>query len=114
MMQAVRSFDLNSLSERLGGDIALLRRMVNLFIEECPSMVAAVRDGLSGDDATEVRRAAHAMKGALLSMSANDLAETAGKLESAAAEDRLGRCRELLTALESESARLVHELRHLG
>ena len=114
LMQTARLFDLQAFSERLNGDLGLLRRMVNLFIEECPSMVAAVGDALARDDAAVVHRAAHAMKGALLSMAANGVAETAGKLESAAAEDRLGRCRELLPVLESEAVQLVNELRYLG
>jgi HPt (histidine-containing phosphotransfer) domain-containing protein len=113
-MQAARLFDFSTFSERLGGDIALERKLVNRFIAECPSMVASVREALENEDAGLLLGASRAIRGALLGISADGVAKTAAGLETAAAEARLDRCPEMLKTLESEAAQLVEELRHLG
>jgi len=106
--------DRDGLLERLDGDDTLLREMAVLFLEECPSMLDAVREGIAQADTVRVQHAAHALKGALLSLSADPAAHTSGKLETVAGGGELDRCHTLMALLELQIERLQSELRLLG
>ena len=106
--------DRDGLLARLDGDDELLREMALLFLEEYPSMLDAVREGIVQADPERVQRAAHALKGALLTLSADAVADTSGKLETVAGGGELDRCDTLMALLESQIHRLQSELRLLG
>jgi two-component system sensor histidine kinase/response regulator len=106
--------DRPGLLDRLDGDEPLMHEMAVLFLEECPSMLDAVRDGICQGDTHLVQRAAHALKGALLSLSADPVAQTSGQLETLADAGELERCRTLVALLELQIERLQSELRLLA
>src|ERR1700687_5662568 len=62
---AVHALDRNAILERMEGDVELLEEIVQLFLEDSPRLIAAMRDSLASADAAGLRMAAHAMKGSL-------------------------------------------------
>ena len=53
----------DALLARVGGDAALATAMVSLFLEECPRLLADVRNAVGAQDATALKFAAHTMCG---------------------------------------------------
>jgi len=88
--------------ERLGGDDELARHLVELFIAECPRMMAVVRDSVASGDPEQVRRAAHAFKGSVGNFTDDAPMTTAFELEHIGREGQIGRAAVLLARLEVE------------
>jgi HPt (histidine-containing phosphotransfer) domain-containing protein len=70
---------------RLGGD-DLAGKLSALFLDLAPRRLQAAREGVAGDDADAVRRAAHSLKSSAGNVGAFTVLEAADRLE-AAAED---------------------------
>jgi HPt (histidine-containing phosphotransfer) domain-containing protein len=88
--------------ERLGGDDELARQLVELFIAECPLMMAVVRDSVASGDPDQVRRGAHAFKGSVGNFTDDAPMTTAAELEHLGREGQIDRARVLLARLEVE------------
>ena len=97
-----RSWSLDAVVANLGGDEALARQMVALFVHECPGMLTAIHDALAAGSPEAVRRAAHAFKGSVGNFAAEGPAQTARSLEEAAAGGRLDDAAKLIERLEGE------------
>lgn len=96
---------------RLGGDEELARQLVTLFIEECPRMMAQVRESVTQGDPDLVRRAAHAFKGSVSNFTAEGPTVTAFALESIGRDARLDEAQSTLITLEREVEVLMTQLR---
>ena len=96
---------------RLGGDEALVRQLVSLFLAECPRMMVNVRESVEHGTADVVRRAAHAFKGSVSNFTDQGPVATALELESIGREDRLAEAPAALARLEREVAALMDRLR---
>jgi HPt (histidine-containing phosphotransfer) domain-containing protein len=96
---------------RLGGDEELARQLVTLFIEECPRMMAQVRESVAEGTPDLVRRAAHAFKGSVSNFTAEGPTVTAFALENIGREARLDDASVLLAQLEREVEILMMQLR---
>jgi HPt (histidine-containing phosphotransfer) domain-containing protein len=99
------------LTHRLGGDRRLAGELVDIFLSEYPVLLQALRDAAVRSDADALRRAAHALKGSVLNFVDDGPAETASKVETAAAESRLTEVPALLAQLETEIQALVDAMR---
>jgi HPt (histidine-containing phosphotransfer) domain-containing protein len=77
--------EFDQLIERLGGDHALLQSMAALFAEEGPRMMAAVADAVRSGTDDDLRKAAHALRGAVGNFSRVGPMATAARLEALAA-----------------------------
>lgn len=55
---------------RVGGDVELLQEMAQLFLEEFPSQLQAVRDAVALQDPKAIERSAHSLKGSVGSFGA--------------------------------------------
>jgi signal transduction histidine kinase/CheY-like chemotaxis protein len=75
--------------ERLGGDERLLSEVIDLFLEDCPRRLAAIKAAVDARDAELIRTTAHALKGAAANLSEGGLFDAAGTLERIGAERRL-------------------------
>jgi len=73
----------------MGGDQTLFAEVSQLFIEDCPARLAAIRAAVDDGDAERIRETAHALKGAAGSLSATGLYEATASLERLAAEGQL-------------------------
>jgi CheY-like chemotaxis protein/signal transduction histidine kinase/HPt (histidine-containing phosphotransfer) domain-containing protein len=92
-----------------------LLNAVTLLQQDASRLLERIRRGLFAGDGGEVERAAHRLRGSLglLGRSAEAAAERASRLESLAHTGSLDAAGEILSALESEVARLSPELEQL-
>src|SRR5207244_4187564 len=99
------------LLDRVAGDRELLQELVALFRADCPRMLGDVRAALASQDAAQLQRAAHALKGAVGNFGASAAWDTALHLEELG---RGGRCppgdSEDYKALEIQIDRLTRAL----
>jgi CheY-like chemotaxis protein len=95
----------DELMARMGGDEALLRRLVHTFLTNYPSQLSDLQEAIDTRDADRLRRRAHTLRGAMSLFAASEAAEAARKLEKAA--DLGGPAiDEAFRALQAELARL--------
>ncbi len=102
-------FDEAELLERLAGDKAVLKMVVEAFLKDSPGYLAKVEEAIESGDPFAARKAAHSLKGAAASISARALRIAAANLEWAAESEELEKAKELLPALSSR----MEELREL-
>src|SRR5690349_8766464 len=89
---------------RLGGDEELLRELCEIFLEECPKLVQALRRGVAADDPEAVMRAAHSLKGELGYLGATVAAQSSGELEDMGHDKNMVRVPEVFGLLERQLA----------
>jgi len=105
--------DRDSLLARLGGDEQLLVDVVRIFLDDCPTRLAAIKAAVDSRDAEQIRTTAHALKGAAANLSAQGLFEAAGKLERLGAEGRLEPTAAAWRQLSIEATSVIGALRQL-
>jgi PAS domain S-box-containing protein len=105
-----RPSDRQAFMDGLGGDVALARKLVDLFLSSAPALVAAVRESLERQESEALKRAAHALKGAMGSFPAVAAQDAAARMELAGLDGDLEAARGLLPTLEREIDRLVARL----
>ena len=106
-------FDKEEALDRVGGDMDILKELVEVFFEECPKLMDEIRDAIASSDATALRRAAHTLKGTADIFSAKCVVETALKLETMARDGSLDSVEETWSALEKEISRFQPVLKKL-
>jgi CheY-like chemotaxis protein len=100
------TFDRADLLGRLYGDRKMARELVDLFQVEFPQQLAAVRAALAKHhDGTALKRAAHAIKGALANLSAPKGRALAEALEMLAGTGDFGAVAGVVVELEKEVER---------
>ena len=105
------SFEWDAALERVGGDEAMLRDLVEMFFAECPKLMQQIREHIASADGPELRRAAHTLKGSAHVFGAAAAAEAAHRLEEIGREEAFADAEEALALLEDEVARLLPALR---
>ncbi len=98
--------DLEELRQRLDNDEELVAEIVELFLDDTPRQIAALEDALARADGEVVRERAHTLKGTAANMGATELRETAGRMEEAARDGRLGEATELVDSIHRDFAKL--------
>jgi PAS domain S-box-containing protein len=97
--------------ETVGGDRELLIELLDVFIEERDTMIREIREAVADRNAGELRRAAHAIKGALNHLGAASVARLANRLEVAGDEEVWEGTDESLIELEELTKQLTFEFR---
>jgi HPt (histidine-containing phosphotransfer) domain-containing protein len=87
---------------RFGGD-ALLRDMIDLFLEHAPKRIAASRQALAANDLAPVRLSVHSLVSSCAQLGAERMRRLSADAEQAVAADT-GALAGLLEALEREFA----------
>jgi HPt (histidine-containing phosphotransfer) domain-containing protein len=102
-------FDHAGLLDRVEGDTELLREIVELFLADCPRMLADVQAAIGAGDPVALRRSAHTLKGAAANFGATAVValsltlETIGKSSDVSDAGAVGeRLEAALTALQAE------------
>ena len=102
------------LRNRFAGKGDLLRRIVKIFDEQTPQLLARLRHAFRRGDAVAVERTAHTLKGSLAQIGAQSTADLAHQIEQAARTAAApGRSETVLKDLEAQAGqvqRLLNEL----
>lgn len=102
------------LRTRFAGNADLLRRLIRIFDEQTPQLLARLRHAFRRGDAAAVQWAAHTLRGSLLQLGAHATAELAARLEEAARTSAPGRSEAALKQLEAQAARIQRLLNDLA
>jgi CheY-like chemotaxis protein len=111
LRSAVRQVDrvaLESLRE-VGGD-DFLAEVIDTFLADLPTLLAALQHALEEGNAAEVRRAAHTLKSNGATLGASDFAEACRVLEQQAKDGRLEDAAGLVERIEEERSSLERAL----
>ncbi|MFL5339802.1 MAG: PAS domain S-box protein [Gemmataceae bacterium] len=104
------AFDPAELLDQMGGDRRLLRDVLTAFEDNCDHLLREVHDALAADDRPRLTRAAHALKGALLTLGAPAAADAARCLEEVGDASACERLDAEVRRLRSGLAELQREL----
>jgi protein-histidine pros-kinase len=97
--------------ERFGGDEALVRDLVGLFVESCPRWIESLRARLRENDLPALAKAAHAFKGSVSNFTRDGAAATALQLEQVCATGRPEAAAATLQRLEQDVQKLIAAMR---
>ena len=96
-----------SLAEaQVEGEPDLVVELIDLYAEDTPRRLAAIRSAWAARDSAALRRAAHGLKGSSASLGARQVALLCEKLERLSGKELPRGGKMLLTCLEREFARL--------
>lgn len=102
--------DWAALKENCAGDETLVKEIVELFQREGPVLLADVQKAVGSREGVAIKRSAHRLKGALVSLAAMPATSLAKELEQAGHDNDLVRVPTLQQRLEIEMARLLDVL----
>ncbi len=103
-------FDEAALLDRVMGDKALARKVVNIFVEDMPVQIESLRDRLEAGDVKGVVHQAHTIKGAAANVSGERLRAAAFDIEKAATAGDLSSARESMSRIDDEFKALKMEI----
>jgi two-component system, sensor histidine kinase and response regulator len=93
------------------GEPDVLKELIELFLEDIPSQLKALREAEERDDAMSVERTAHTLKGSSGNMGATRMATLCAELEEVGGSGNLANAPELLEQLKAEFDRVRTVLR---
>ena len=99
-----------ALLNRLDGDSQLLSELIEIYLSQSPSLLAAAQRALQEKNGRELARVAHCIKGSAGNFLARATLETAGRLEAFAEQEDFSRASEAMRMLERQMERLDHAL----
>ncbi|MFH1744439.1 MAG: Hpt domain-containing protein, partial [bacterium] len=99
-------FDREALLGRLDGDEAFLDEILRTFMDSAREHIKQLSQAVENNDATNLQRQAHGLKGAAANIMANAIRDVASELEMAAREGNLSEARSLFSKIEVEFRRL--------
>jgi CheY-like chemotaxis protein len=73
--------DETALLERVGGDRAFLKDLIELFLADSTGQLTEIEDAIARNDAAQVQRTSHAMKGSVGNFCTLSAVESAARLE---------------------------------
>ena len=92
---------------QVGGNVALLRELVEVFRSDCISLREDLRNALRLKDAPRLIRAAHTMKGMMKFFAAETATATASRVEMLCSSGDMDKAAETVLALEEEVDKLL-------
>jgi CheY-like chemotaxis protein len=105
--------DLPTTMKRLGGDEELLKEFIEVFNEDAPGLLQALRSAIPEGDSASAARAAHSLRGLAANFSATSVVEAASLIEHAAKSGDLTDVDALLERLSSAVSQLRVSLSRL-
>ncbi|MBL8176340.1 MAG: Hpt domain-containing protein [Bryobacterales bacterium] len=100
--------------ERVGGDSELLQEMAQLFLDEYPSQLDAVRVAVLARDAKALERSAHSLKGSVGNFGAAAAQDAALRLEMIGRRGELQDVEQEFRNLEAALSALQPEMESLA
>ena len=99
-----------ALLARVGGDPVLFRDVIELFLDDCPNQIDAIRQAIHDQQADRVYRAAHKLKGSAGNFEAHEVMALLQRLEARARDGDLPTCGSVFVEIEAEADRLMSAL----
>ena len=99
-------FNLDEALENMGGDMDLLKEIIEIFFKDFPNQMEQIQEGILAGDSKAVEQAAHSLKGSVANFAAGRAREAAYRLEVLGREGNLGEAKEALADLEREIGEL--------
>jgi two-component system, sensor histidine kinase and response regulator len=94
----------------VGGNMKLLARVRDAFVEQTPRLLQGIRDAIRARDAKSLSDKAHTIKGAVSNFGFGDAVTTAAAMERAGRDGAIDRAAELLPLLEAKLRELEERL----
>ncbi len=96
--------------KRMGDDTAILKSMVDYFVEDAPSLLQQLEVTLASNDVSEATRLAHSVKGLCANFEAKTAVKTAQEIETLCGEGDASNAASLLPTLQMQCQRLAESL----
>lgn len=96
-----------------GGDPELLVDLIRMFLENAPSKLESILDGVSEGDWEKVERAAHSLKSSSGNLGAVDLQDCADLFQVASRKEAADRLEESVAKLSKDFSTATDALRDL-
>lgn len=109
----LRQLDASLALSRVGGDVDLLKEVIELFLDDYPSTFEKIKTAVAGSDATALEHHAHSLKGSVSTFGANRAFEAAFELEKKGRAKDLRGAQEGVFQLEQALQALRPELQSL-
>ena len=100
----------SALLARVGGDPLLFRDVIELFLDDCPNQIDAIRQAIHDQQTDRVYRAAHKLKGSAGNFDAHEVMALLQRLEARARDGDLSTCASVFVEIEAEAERLMSAL----
>lgn len=110
MNGAVDRATLEDLIESTGGDVEFVVELIDAYLADAPTHVAAMRRAADEDDATLMNRAAHTLKSSSASLGALTLSALSRDVEELARRGSTDEGAALLPGIEAEWAHVEEAL----
>ena len=102
--------DRESVLRRLGGDEQLFADVVRYFREDAPPLLQSLREAVAREDAEQIARSAHSLKGLAANIGAQPLADAAQAVERAGHGRHCDQAQTLLATVDDEFKTSLREL----
>ncbi len=107
------SIDIDGIMTRVSGRKQILKKMVDIFLEELPDQIAALHRAIDQQSPEDLRQAAHALKGSVANFDANAAYQTAFALEQMGKSNNLSQASATCQTLERELSTVQKALKEL-
>jgi CheY-like chemotaxis protein len=97
--------------EQVGGDEALLQEVLDIFLDEAPKHLAALRLAVAQGIAKTVETSAHTLKGEIGYMGLPEISQTVAEIEGIGRSNNVPGAASLLSQLEADLIRLFTAIR---
>lgn len=111
---AAAPVDIAAARRWVGGDQALLLELVGIFVAEAAARMGELRGSLASQNAKELERVAHSLKGSASILGASELHQVCAELELAGAARRFDVAPDLVARIDRELGRVVDFFRDPG
>ena len=113
---ATHSFDWDQAValERVGGDEALLREIVTIFLDDIPRHMSSLSRAIAEEDSESVERVAHSLKGEMGYLGLSGLLHQAHELERMGNERQLKPAAEAFATFESRISLVIAAMHNLN
>ncbi len=105
-----KTFDADSALKRARGKQAFLKQLIYVFMQDLPNALTEIHAAVTDNDPQRIERAAHRLRGAAITLSADGLAQTAEELGHIARNNRLDQLPQTVQELDARAVELVAEL----
>ncbi len=96
--------------EMVAGDTATLQEIADLFLSDCPSLIARISQAINQEDAATLVASAHLLKGSAGYFGSSATSESAAKLEQLGRAEKFTPAADIYAELEQQVTQLTNEL----